>query len=83
MLLVGAGLMIRTAQALRTVEPGFTHAEHLQTVRISIPDSLIPEPQRVIRTQNDLADKLAGNSRRDIGWICERSAHGSGRSQLG
>lgn len=58
-LLVGAGLMIRTAQALRTVEPGFTHAEHLQTVRIAIPDSLIPEPQRVVRTQNDLADKLA------------------------
>ncbi len=57
-LLVSAGLMIRTAQALRTVEPGFTDAEHLQTVRISIPSSLIPEPQLVIRTQNDLADKL-------------------------
>jgi predicted permease len=28
-------------------------------VRISIPSSLIPEPQLVIRTQNDLADKLA------------------------
>jgi len=58
-LLVSAGLMIRTAQTLRTVEPGFTGAEHLQTVRISIPSSLIPEPQRVFRTQNDLADKLA------------------------
>ena len=43
-LLVSAGLMIRTAQALRTVEPGFTDAEHLQTVRISIPSSLIPDP---------------------------------------
>ena len=58
-LLVSAGLMIRTAQALRTVEPGFTGAEHLQTVRISIPSSLIPDPQLVTRTQNDLADKLA------------------------
>ncbi len=57
-LLVSAGLMIRTAQALRTVEPGFTGAEHLQTVRIAIPSSLIPEPQLVIRTQNNLADKL-------------------------
>jgi predicted permease len=57
-LLVSAGLMIRTAQALRTVEPGFTGAEHLQTLRISIPLSLIPDPQLVIRTQNDLADKL-------------------------
>jgi predicted permease len=57
-LLVGAGLMIRTAQTLRTVEPGFTDAEHLQTVRISIPSTLIPEPQLVTRTQNNLADKL-------------------------
>jgi predicted permease len=58
-LLVSAGLMIRTAQALRTVDPGFTSAEHLQTIRIAIPPSLIPEPQRVTRTQNDLADKLS------------------------
>jgi predicted permease len=58
-LLVSAGLMIRTAQALRTVEPGFTNADHLQTVRISIPSSLIAEPQLVLRTQHDLAGKLA------------------------
>jgi len=57
-LLVSAGLMIRTAQALRTVEPGFTDAGHLQTVRISIPSKLIPEPQLVTRTENNLADKL-------------------------
>jgi predicted permease len=57
-LLVSAGLMIRTAQALRTVEPGFTGAEHLQTVRISIPSTLIPEPRLVTRTQNNLTDKL-------------------------
>ncbi len=57
-LLVSAGLMIRTAQALRTVEPGFTGAEHLQTVRIAIPRSLIREPRLVTRTQNELLDKL-------------------------
>jgi predicted permease len=57
-LLVSAGLMIRTAQALRAVDPGFTSPEHLQTVRISIPPSLIPQPPLVIRTLNDLADKL-------------------------
>ena len=58
-LLVSSGLMIRTFQRLRTVEPGFTHAEQIQTMRIAIPASLIPEPERVTRTQNDVVDKLA------------------------
>ena len=57
-LLVSAGLMIRTFAALRTVEPGFSDAKHLQLLRISIPDSLIAEPERVTRTQNAIADKL-------------------------
>jgi predicted permease len=58
-LLVSAGLMIRTFEALRTVEPGFTDAQHLQLMRISIPDSLIQEPERVTRIQNAILDKLA------------------------
>ena len=58
-LLVSAGLMIRTFEALRTVEPGFAHAEQLQTMRISIPASLVAEPQQVTRIQNNIADKLA------------------------
>jgi predicted permease len=58
-LLVSAGLMIRTFQAMRTVEPGFTHAEHLQTMRIAIPTSLVAEPLKVVRIQNDITEKLA------------------------
>lgn len=57
-LLVAAGLMIRTFEALRKVEPGIRGAHHLQTMRISIPDSLISDPRRVTRTQNDILDKL-------------------------
>jgi predicted permease len=57
-LLVSAGLMIRTFQALRTVDPGFTDAQHLQVMRISIPDSLIAEPERVTRIENAITDKL-------------------------
>jgi predicted permease len=57
-LLVSAGLMIRTFEALRTVEPGFAHGERLQTMRISIPQSLVAEPQKVTRIQNEIADKL-------------------------
>jgi len=58
-LLVSASLMIRTFAALRSVEPGFTDAPHLQTMRISIPESLVTDPQQVTRIQNDIADKLA------------------------
>jgi predicted permease len=58
-LMVSAGLMIRTFQALRTVEPGFTQAEDLQTMRISIPESLVTKPEQVIRIQNNILDKVA------------------------
>jgi predicted permease len=58
-LLVSAGLMIRTFQALRTVDPGFTDAQHLQVMRISIPGTLVPEPERVLRIQNEILEKLA------------------------
>ena len=57
-LLVSAGLMIRTFQALRTVEAGFTDAQHLLAMRISIPPSLVAEPERVVRMQNAILDKL-------------------------
>jgi putative ABC transport system permease protein len=57
-LLVCAGLMIRTFRELRRVEPGFTDALYLQTLRISIPDSLVAEPARVTHTQNEILDKL-------------------------
>jgi putative ABC transport system permease protein len=57
-LLVSAGLMIRTFLELRGIDPGFTDARHLQTMRISIPDSLIAESERVMRTQNEILDKL-------------------------
>jgi predicted permease len=57
-LVVSAGLMIRTFEALRTVDPGFTDAQHLQVMRISIPDSLVAEPERATRIQNAIADKL-------------------------
>src|SRR6267143_1767391 len=58
-LLVSAGLMIRTFQALRTVDPGFTDAQHLQVMRISIPAALVAEPEKVLRIQNQILEKLA------------------------
>jgi len=58
-LLVSAGLMIRTFRSLRTVDPGFAYPEHLQIMRISIPQSLVKEPAQVTRIQNNISDKLA------------------------
>jgi predicted permease len=58
-LLISAVLMIRTFAALRDVKPGFSDPAHLQTMRISIPELLVPDPRNVTRTQNSIADKLA------------------------
>jgi predicted permease len=58
-LLVGSGLMIRTFQSLRAVDPGFSDGRHLQTLRIAIPFTSIKEPERVAQLQNDIVDKLS------------------------
>ena len=58
-LLVSAGLMIRTFQSIRTVEPGFTHPEHLQVMRIFFSASVAPDAERVTRIQNAIQDKLS------------------------
>jgi predicted permease len=57
-LLVSAGLMIRTFQELQSVQPGFTDAQHLQIMRIAVPESLVADPERVTRIQNEIVDKL-------------------------
>jgi predicted permease len=57
-LLVASGLMIRTFQSLRDVEPGFTRPENVQMLRIFIPQSVVPEFPRAVRLQNDIVDRL-------------------------
>jgi predicted permease len=58
-LLVASGLMIRTFQALHSVEPGFTMPEEIQTIDVAIPRSLVADPERVARLQHDITDRLA------------------------
>ena len=58
-LLIGSGLMIRTFQALRNVQPGFTHPEQVQMLRVSIPDAQVKDHVRVMRMQQEMIDKLA------------------------
>ena len=58
-LLVSAGLMIRSFQALRRVEPGFTQPHTLQTFGITLPPTIVPDLDRVMRTQQEILDKIA------------------------
>jgi predicted permease len=58
-LLVSAGLMIRTFQELRKVQPGFSGAEQIQNVRIGIPEAVEPSADRVVRMENDMVERLA------------------------
>jgi predicted permease len=58
-LLVGSGLMIRTFQALRRVDPGFTRPGELLTMRITIPSAAVKDGTGVLRMQQAIADKIA------------------------
>ena len=58
-LLVSSGLMIRSFQALRRVEPGFTQPQRVQTFAFSIPQATVPDPERVTRMQQEILDKVA------------------------
>jgi predicted permease len=58
-LLIVSGLMIRTAIAMRQVNPGFTRPEELQTFVLAIPESVISDPQQTVRTFEGVAEQLA------------------------
>ena len=58
-LLISSGLMIRTFQAMTRVQPGFTTPTEVQTLRISIPEAEVKEPEKVIRMQQEILRKIA------------------------
>ena len=58
-LLISSGLMVRSLASLYAVQPGFKDPEHILTMRISIPSTQTPQPERVARMFNDIADKIA------------------------
>ena len=58
-LLVTSGLMIRTFQALQDVHPGFARPQDVQTVRLSIPESQVKEPEAALRMLHSIADRMA------------------------
>jgi predicted permease len=58
-LLIGSGLMIRTLLALRHVRPGFTSPEKVFTARVFVPSAQFPDPERVVRLDDDIMQKIA------------------------
>ena len=61
-LLICSGLMIRTFHALSQVRVGFDAPDSLQTFRIYIPDTQIPDKDlaRVLHVEQEISDKIAG-----------------------
>jgi putative ABC transport system permease protein len=58
-LLIGSGLMIRTFLALRAVPPGFIDPDHVQLVRVTIPEALARDPEQVFRLQRAMRERIA------------------------
>jgi predicted permease len=58
-LLIGSGLMIRTFQTLRHVQPGFRDPGKLQTLRIYVPEAQVKEPERVLAIFQEIQLKLS------------------------
>jgi putative ABC transport system permease protein len=58
-LLVASGLMIRTFQTLRNVQPGFSQPANVQMLRVSVPESMIAEPARVAQLHRVVLEALS------------------------
>ena len=57
-LLTGSGLMVRSFQALRSVDPGFDAPEEVLTFRVSIPQAEIEDEPQVARTFRDMLRRI-------------------------
>lgn len=58
LLLVGSGLMIRTFRALHHVDPGFSNAREVETMRLAIPEREVPDPEKVTRVEEQILHKI-------------------------
>jgi predicted permease len=56
-LLIGSGLMIRTFQTLRLVNPGFDPKDAL-TMRITIPPTALKDPEAVMRLEQGILENI-------------------------
>ncbi len=57
-LLVGAGLMMRTFVAMRHVNPGFVRPTEVLTLRLSIPEALVADADQVVQMHRSIQERL-------------------------
>lgn len=57
-LLAGSGLMVRSFQALRAVDPGFDDPEAVLTFRVTIPSSEVEETEEFARIHQDILRRI-------------------------
>jgi putative ABC transport system permease protein len=57
-LLVGSGLMLRSFQSMRRVQPGFGDPATLQTLRVAIPGAVASDDAKLMVMHQRLADRL-------------------------
>jgi putative ABC transport system permease protein len=57
-LLIVSGLMIRTFVAMRQVQPGYVRPAEVQTFQIRLPPALIRDSKQVVRTHEEIAERL-------------------------
>ena len=57
-LMIGSGLLIRTAVVMRQVHPGFTRPDEVQTFRLTVPEALIGDDQLFARTLEQIAQRI-------------------------
>lgn len=58
-LLISSGLMIRTFESLRQVQPGFTDPNKILTFRVFIPEAQVPDPDREVRMDQEMMRRIA------------------------
>jgi predicted permease len=63
-LLIGSGLMIRTFQAMRRIDPGFSRPAEVRTLRLAIPQTQVARLDAVVQMQQQILDRL-----RDVGGV--------------
>ncbi len=58
LLLISSGLMLRTFQAMKKVQPGFVRPEEVLTFRVSIPEAEIPDPVQSVQTHQQILQRI-------------------------